>query len=530
MKDFPFIILLLFNLSVSSELLAQTVSVGQPGIEESLRNLQLAGVIDPACSFTARPFYYTKRSDRNKIWNLIDSTSDLGLHEKYFAKGHGSFVLLPTVLSTKFNSHHPYGWDDGGMIAAKGLQTSISTGIYASYGPLSIQVQPEYIRSANPGFEYNTAYGAPTTGSYQKLYAGQSSIRLTAGHFSLGLSTENMWWGPGIYSSLLMSNNAPGFIHLTFNTTRPVKTPIGSFEWQLIAGKLDEDTSQLFENFNLKLEALKNDWRYVNGLVLTYQPKWTPGLFLGMTRAFQLYGDDFKLQTPTLFGKYLPVFSALFKDNTNNEDTKNRDQYISLFTRWLFPKSHTEFYFEYGWNDHSYNSRDFVLDPEHSAAYLAGFKKLHPLRKPKQFLEITGEITQMAQSPDYLVRNAGEWYVHGQVSQGWTNENQILGAGSGLGNNVQMLTVSLLDGLKKAGIKLQRIQHQPVLVDGGLPLATLGLAEYRWTDFAVGLLGQWRYKRLLANAELQFVNSKHYVWATDSKFNFYGLLNLMYLW
>ncbi|MFK5143427.1 capsule assembly Wzi family protein, partial [Klebsiella pneumoniae] len=67
----------------------------------------------------------------------------------------------------------------------------------------------------------------------------------------MGISSENLWWGPGIYNSLLMSNNAPGFWHLTFNSRKPLKTPIGDFEWQLIGGKLVEDTSALLEIKNL---------------------------------------------------------------------------------------------------------------------------------------------------------------------------------------------------------------------------------------------------------------------------------------
>ena len=37
----------------------------------------------------------------------------------------------------------------------------------------------------------------------------------------------------------MMSNNARGFPHITFNTTSPIKTSIGNFEWQLISGKLE---------------------------------------------------------------------------------------------------------------------------------------------------------------------------------------------------------------------------------------------------------------------------------------------------
>ncbi|WP_216072810.1 capsule assembly Wzi family protein, partial [Acinetobacter baumannii] len=86
------------------------------------------------------------------------------------------------------------------------------------------------VYATNTDFEHTNTYGAVTKGSYLRVLPGQSSIRLSTGPVSLGISTENLWWGPGCFNALLMSNNAPGFLHLTFNTTRPVKTPIGSFE------------------------------------------------------------------------------------------------------------------------------------------------------------------------------------------------------------------------------------------------------------------------------------------------------------
>jgi hypothetical protein len=40
---------------------------------------------------------------------------------------------------------------------------------------------------------------------------------------------------------------------------------------------------------------------------------------------------------------------------------------------------------------------------------------------------VTGEITQMAQTTSYVLRNAGNYYEHGGVSQGFTFQNQIMG-------------------------------------------------------------------------------------------------------
>ena len=116
-----------------------------------------------------------------------------------------AFKLLPVYLINQYNSHHPFGYNDGSMIPAKGIQSQISLGLYAKAGPLEAQIQPELVYAANPVYESNASYGYSNGKAYKKLFAGQSSISLSASAFSVGVSTANIWWGPGIHSSLITS-------------------------------------------------------------------------------------------------------------------------------------------------------------------------------------------------------------------------------------------------------------------------------------------------------------------------------------
>ena len=77
------------------------------------------------------------------------------------------------------------------------------------------------------------------------------------------------------------------------------------------------------------------------------------------------------------------------------------------------------------------------------------------------FLNLEIEATRTAQTPSYLQRNAGNWYTHGEVKQGYTNNNQIMGAGSGLGNNLQTFIISWTRNWNKLGIQYQRINQNP---------------------------------------------------------------------
>jgi hypothetical protein len=141
----------------------------------------------------------------------------------------------------------------------------------------------------------------------------------------------------------------------------------------------------------------------------------------------------------------------------------------------------------------------------------------------------------MAQSNIYVLRNSGNWYVHGQIWQGMTNNRQILGAGSGFGNNVQTFTIAKLDGIKKLGIKIQRIQQDPkgTVYDASLgqSLNNLYLRDNQWNDFSFGLMARWKFNKIIASAEVQQVFSNNYSWLkNNNRSNFYGLLNIAYLW
>lgn len=467
-------------------------------IQEMLRVNQLSGDQTLKNSFSIRPL------------TTKDSTKT-------------SLEILPFQLNTKYNSHHPYGWNDQGMIMAKGVQTMVSAGIRAKYGPLEIQIQPEFYYAANPNYASTAGYGSAAGKSFSKLYGGQSAIKLILGTITLGASTQNLWWGPGQFSSLMMSNNAPGFFHYTFNTNQPIQTPIGSFEWQLVVGKLNEDTARAFENNFLKSFNPRNESRFFNGVVLTYQPKFFPNIFLGLTRSEHLYLSDRNKRTG--LSKYVPVLLGASPEANASSASIPSDGAFSFFGRWILPKNKAEFYVEWGYNDFKQNFRDLAVNPSHAAALIAGFKKLVPI-KNNQLLDISGEITQMAQTPSYILRNAGNWYVHGGVAQGFTYQNQIMGAGSGFGNNVQTLQIKKLKGQEFIGIKLQRIQQDPKGLGG--PASNLLMRPLQWNDVAIGFLGQKKFKEFWLSGEIQFVNSTNYGWEKGNAFNLFATANARY--
>lgn len=496
---------------------SQNINISFLPADDMLRTAQLLGKLEPNSSLSIRPIA------PQGAFFVLDSSLQL----QSFTKGSFQATLLPAIVTMKYNSTRPYGWNDGPMRMAAGFQQLWSAGVHAKWGPLEVQLQPEWVQAVQPNYKITPGFGAENNGRFQKLSLGQSAIQVNLGPVAVGAATRNLWWGPGQFSSLVMSNHAPGFQHLFFQSNRPIKTPIGAFEWQLIGGLLDEDSSRAMENTFLRPNAIPNKNRYVSAVVVTFQPKWLKGFYLGATRAEHAYLDDISQASGSFFTKYLQVLTAASPTDNFQGVGISSDGLLSLFLRWIMPKEHAEVYVEYGYNDFKKNLRDLAVNPNHSAAYTLGFKKVFQ-QKTNQFIELNGELIQMAQSTSYTLRGAGNWNNHFSILQGFTHQNQLLGAGSGVGNNVQTIQLLKRTGFDYWGVKLQRVQQDPKGVVG--PFENLGMRPFSWTDWSVGVMGQKRWNRFFAKAELQGVQAVNYGWEKGNLFNVFFQCQLGYLW
>jgi len=511
---------------------AQTIPVGTPALEDYYRRAQLLRQIDSTISFTVRPIFPAASL---KLGNVFDPAHNLDSERIIKFTGKQAYSnnkivlqLLPVTFQQQYNSHHPTGFNDGAMIPARGYQNMFSAGFYAKVGPLSLQIRPEYVYAANRDFqgfykeqtdqvwyEYSELYNFIDLPekfgdkSYNKLSWGQSSLRLTFDPISIGISNENLWWGPGMRNSLLMSNTAAGFKHITLNTVRPVKTQIGSFEAQIIAGRLENsgffpsDTNRTYLGYKL-YQAKRDDWRYLNGIVFSYHPKWVPGLFLGFTKSLSYYGKD----VGSGLRDILPILYPMVKKNNQGEEltTIAKDQRASVFIRWLLVKENAELYWEYGKEDHAYNSRDLMLQLEYTRAYIFGLRKLFPLKtKPGQYIQLNLELTQLEQTntnPEHLWRY---WYSNREITQGYTNEGQLLGAGIGPGSNLQSISISWVKSLKKIGLQMERYVHNN-------DFHNIAVKDIRgnWVDLSIAAIGEWDYKNFLFSARIEGIKSLNY--------------------
>jgi hypothetical protein len=525
---------LLFFLLVYINSFGQTINLNEQHLESYLRNLQLLGEIDSDFSFTLRPLFLGVDGIN------INDTDNLLINFKNDSKSKINFKILPIDFSVNYNSHHPYNRNNGSMVPAKGFQQLFSSGAFIELGPLSIQFKPEYHYAENLEFDgfWKGHYPKILARRYQmwnlidnperigdkainKFYLGQSSIRLNYKNFSVGLSNENIWWGPSLRNSIMMSNNAKGFKHITFNTKKPLKTFIGNFEWQFVTGRLENSNSiPSFADFKYANHGLyvekNNDWRFFQGFTITYSPKYVQGLSIGFIRWIQAY-SEFIIENKD----YFPAFDNLFRKNDKygtqtGSNEQERDQAAGVFLRWLWIDSKAEIYAEFHYNDAKANLRDLLLDSDHARASTIGIRKIFKRENKNSLYEFNWEWTQMEQTSSRLLRNAGSWYMHFMVRHGYTNRGEVMGSSIGPGSNSHYFNFSLLNSniYDKIGIGLEIIDQD----NDFLYYAFEDSKDFRryWKDYNLHLNFNKKFKKLLAHLNIIYSRSINYQWELDS--------------
>ena len=422
------------------------------------------------------------------------------------------------------NDHMPSGYNDGTMYPTVGQQERVSAGINLKWRTLDINLQPEWIHAEN--LEQYLDKGNQTDGNWwvryyfitanniddfrkfghepiNETFLGQSRIGLSYPKFSLGVSSENLWWGPAKQNSLLFTNNAPGFKHAYFQTNEPIKTKIGNFEMKAIIGKLDStkyinpDDSIIRTIWSGAIYPKSNSTRIINSFIITWQPKWINNFYLGYAYSKINYSDS----------------------NTISNGSEKMGVGV-LMGRFVMPKDHAEFYAEIGtpnqlpWPWHYFNDSS-------KTGFTVGARKIFPNFARKSFLEFTVELTQLQLMDPRQVFIPKEpfggpqynsWYTSPAIRQGYTNNAQLLGASIGPGSNSQSIGLSWNKGYNKIGIHLQRYVHNNDFYDYAyLSEVGAGKANAYWVDLMAGLEAQLNPQKNIILAA-SFLNTQSMNW------------------
>jgi hypothetical protein len=196
--------------------------------------------------------------------------------------------------------------------------------------------------------------------------------------------------------------------------------------------------------------------RYTTALVASLHPDFLPGLSVGGSRTYYMNTPPGGIATRDLFLVLQGVTKKTQVSDSNPTGDDLRDQFLTLFARYAPPGSGFEAYFEWGRNDHSWDWRDLLMEPEHSAVGTVGAQKALRLSNGR-ILRLAGEWTNLQRDLTQLVRATPSWYAHHLVPDGWTNEGQYLGAPIGTGSTAQTLWGDLFTHWGRVGLLAGRV-------------------------------------------------------------------------
>jgi hypothetical protein len=371
--------------------------------------------------------------------------------------------ILDPTWNVSFNSKYARGYNDGAQWQGKGLNSVLNLGIAGRFGMLHFTFAPVIYAAQNTDFQIadssfpKNEFAYPFLGGIDwvqrygneavyDFHFGQSEIRLVQKNVTLGISTQNMSWGPSQFNPIIMSSNAGGFPHIDLGTNVPVQTAIGDIEFKSFWGILSE--SDYYDNIE------DNDQRYITGFVLGYRPSFIKGLSIGFNRVLYQRSRDFDFKD--IFSGFSEFFSAVDEELDGRPVNDAYDQMGSFMLKWEFKEIGFESYVEFARNDFSGNITDLLIQPGHSRAYTFGFIKTGRLwDNPIKF---TYEHTNLGNSRTKLIRATPTYYVHHIVSQGYTNNGQILGAGIGPGANSDQIEFKYYKPDGALGFDFQRVR------------------------------------------------------------------------
>ena len=383
------------------------------------------------------------KGDTGAPWSGLDIGSVHSIAKNVRYKLYG-----PEYFSS-YNSDEPYGQNDGELWQGRGFNASLSLGARIEAFGFELTIKPSISFSQNLPFAllpsaYDSPYGyywgnskdvgvdAPQRFGDQPFFDysfGDSEARFSWKSLTVGVGTQQPWIGPGRINSIIQSNNSPPYpkadIGIRKTSVNIADWNLGEVEGRLWLGALHE--SAYFDN------DPTNNQNLISGLALAYAPSFLPGLSLSLNRTFLAkWGLDGLGTIPTLL---------LFKfNNTGGGDSW--DQRISLGFDYLLPSAGVEVYGEAGINDNPGPTLDSVIrNFSHTVVYTGGIRKAVVTTIP---IPIEGELlfewSNLEMSPVYSqFLWANSFYMHGQITQGYTNEGQWLGAGTGTGGNSQYL-------------------------------------------------------------------------------------------
>lgn len=451
-----------------------------------------------------------ERDDLARIGALLDSTARpyrtlrAPSRQLPWATGFTSVTVLTPEITLGRNSALPYGFNDGPIWQGRGVNLQAIVGVAVTVGPLRAIVAPEFLSSENLAYqtipypqnapEHRSVWADPFHPApngidlpsrfgdrpLHAVNAGQSSLTLRLPVVDVGVSTENIWWGPGMQNALLWSSQGAGVPSAFVRTRAPVETRAGTWDAWYTVGALRES------NFFDRNPA--NDRRSLAAFAVQWRPPHTTGVEFGIAR--MVIGA-----TGVSLGTMTDPLRSVGHPNTTDSLSGTRDQITSLWTRWAPPGAGFEAWAEWARFEEPVSLRDLLESPGHAQGYTVGLQWARPVGNGTA--RLWGEATYLEPSASLRLRPEGVTYVSRSVVQGFTELGQPLGAGIGPGASSQWVGGDWLHPGWRIGAYAARVRWD------NAALYTPVVPQVRFSDVSLvtgtRVAGEWRGVRVLVD-------------------------------
>jgi hypothetical protein len=442
-------------------------------------------------------------------------------------KKSSEFNIKPVLpnISMSYNYYDPNEGNDGSAWQGKGFNIWGYGGIKSEWKGFSASLIPQFWFAQNKSFPLMNAFStfdseyAYFTGSIDlpqrfgdepiyKIDMGESELRYSWNHWTIGFGTQSLWIGPVRINPVLFSNNAAGFPKLDIGLL-PLYTGIGNIEFRIWWGQLRE--SDYFDNDS------SNDNRFVNGFHLAFAPKLISGFTIGVHRIILADWNSVDYINPLTIIN--PVMNRDFGYDVS-------DQRASITFNWLFPEVNFEVYGEWGKNDYSSIWEYILLSPEHSQAYtIGGRQAFSPFINKNRFFVLEGEISNFIHTRDYeigLGMSQTGFYTHHIINQGHTNDGQLIGPQTGPGSDVQTLKLNYYWPKGKFAGFFQRIHVNKDYIYGD-PARIPGDILKAYIKFKAGFEGYYNLDSVTLGGKIYYLLNLNYNWIEDNDINSFYL-------
>ncbi len=352
--------------------------------------------------------FYEKIKFLNQNYN-----KSLTIRPLYIINNENIFSI--SIYSDFFiNDNRPNLENMGNKWVGKGLGSFTGINLFYANKYIIMNIEPYYYNSQNEDVNETNRYPAYSFEApnifnvlndnryfknepYRDIGFRESSIFLHHKKFGIGISNSNMWWGPGLHSSLTMTNNTTGFPHLMIGTIN-----------EKIIGKIGINLRYYFS----QLKKIKGS-PYFSALTFSSRIFSKPTITFGLTRNYLSGGLPTDREFSMLDAALLPFESLFIDQKIKNYPTgwdahDNWDQTMSGYITIEDFDSGLIFFIELGTDDHRQNLMDLRSQPDHTMASIIGIRKYGIFNDDSFFAGF--EYANIKYTYTHKFRGIGSWW------------------------------------------------------------------------------------------------------------------------